>query len=63
MSLPVELVLGRRVFLSPLLTLVMVRIAERRRCYGQESDWGAVASFGAASRGYVHLPEFAAKLG
>jgi hypothetical protein len=29
----------------------------------QESEWGAVASFGAASRGNVHLAEFAAKLG
>jgi hypothetical protein len=43
--------------------LVMMRIAEHRRCYGQETEWGAAASFGAASRGNVHLAEFAAKLG
>jgi hypothetical protein len=29
----------------------------------QESELGAVASFGAASRGNVHLAELAAKLG
>jgi hypothetical protein len=41
----------------------MARIAEHRRCYGQESEWGAAASFGTASRGNVHPAEFAAKLG
>jgi len=61
MSLPVELVLRRRVFLSQLITSVVKRIAEHRRGFGEQS--GAVASFGAASRGNVHLAKFASKLG
>jgi hypothetical protein len=54
---------SQKSFSFPLITLVMMRIAGHRRCNGQESEWGAVASFGAASRGNVHLAEFAAKLG